>query len=242
MIPNVLSSASQYLSGLWLDNDTLRRHAVIQKFSAYIDADDAGAIKDLLAEGQTRADLVAALQEAAYSPLHCAAEQRKDKALQVCIDTLPFGVWALRTRDSERTPLMLAMSQGHDTLVSLLKGRLIEWLDALDKLPLDQAQDGLDDLKIAFDCDFEKDDALVTVWQMLVNARDADGNTALLLALKSRQFTCCRELLFRHADVDIQNEDGQSARYLALDLPANEDIRSLLYRALPACDYGRQRS
>ncbi|MVW79751.1 ankyrin repeat domain-containing protein [Bordetella sp. 02P26C-1] len=231
MIPNVLASAGNLLSSLWPDSEPVRQHAVIQKLIAYIDQDDVTALTALLTDSDERARILAALPDADRSPLHYAAEHGKYKALEVCVDNLPFEVWNLRTRDTGRTPLMLAMENNHDAILPMLKCRLTAWLDSLEHLSVDEASDALIDMKIVYDCDFERQDALDTLWHMVVNARDHEGNTPMLLAMKNKHYECCKALLFRGADVDIRNDHDESARLLALDLPAGEGVRYLLYRA-----------
>ncbi|MVW70543.1 ankyrin repeat domain-containing protein [Bordetella sp. 15P40C-2] len=233
MIPNVLASAGNLLSSLWPDSEPLRQQAAIQKLLAYIVEDDVTALTALLTDSRERARIVAALPDADPSPLHYAAEHGKYKALEACVDNLPFEVWNLRTRDTGRTPLMLAMEKDHAAILPMLKCRLTAWLDSLEYLSADEASDALIDMKIAYDCDFDRQDALDTLWHRVVNARDHEGNTPMLLAMKNKHYECCRALLFRDADVDIRNDHNESARLLALDVP-DENVRCLLYNAPPA--------
>jgi ankyrin repeat protein len=232
MINHLLSSAANYWQGLLPEGAATAEHAHMRTLSAYVANDDAAGITAMLSTPEAIACTVRGLQQSGYSPLHQAAANRKDQALQAMLEHLPIDVWILRTEASGRTAFMLAMEHGNDALVFALKSRLMSCLNLGPQSSHAQVDvDVLQRLEIAFDCELDPENALPIIWGLLVNARDQEGNTALLLALKNQHYLCCRDLLFRNADVDAENKQEESARRLALDLPATLDLRHLLWGA-----------
>ena len=60
-----------------------------------------------------------------------------------------------------------------------------------------------------------------------VNARDASGNTALMIALGERQVTAARKLLERGADANLVNRDGVNALQIAIRMDLPEIVKIL---------------
>lgn len=229
MVFTALISPYNFVASLYTGVDISRQQDLMRKLADYVDRDYAGGIKTLLSN-QADIDLIAAgIKQSPHSPLHEAVERRMDRALQVLMEKLPAGVWHVRSEMTGRTPFMLAAANGHSQFIRDLHRRLISATSEREILPLDKRADALRALKAEFECELEEGDPFECIWWSVNNARDHDGNTAVLLAMKHQKYECCFTLLFWRANAETQNKAGESVKSLGVDLPKDSDLYWILY-------------
>lgn len=237
MIKNDLVPPVAYEMPVNASGEVLRQQDLIQTLAQYVSRDHAGGVRWLLSDDANVGAITEGMRESPFSSLHYAAARNKQAALMAMIERLPLTVWNLRARESGQTPLMLAAEQGNHEMALQLFLRLHTHVSTCQRMPRDAGDRELHALAQAYGCHASDSHGDRGIWRRIVNARDHDGNTALLLAVKSRRLACSNMLLELTADPEIPNHRGESARSVVLKLPAGAEMRLLLDGAGPAHEH-----
>ncbi|NXH39252.1 ANR26 protein, partial [Dicaeum eximium] len=126
-----------------------------------------------------------------------------------------------------RTLLHLASANGHADVIRYLAGKnwQLNLPDDLKRTPLMKA----------VQCQQEKCVAILLEHGADPNLADADGNTALHLAVLSGNTTVAGLLLEHNASSDAQNQEGYTPLNLAVSTQHEEMLERLLKKAADRC-------
>ena len=139
---------------------------------------------------------------------------------------LPAVVWNFRTRENlehtppikgGRTPLMFIAECNNGKMVFELFNAVSDYTFHCERDGTIQAKRRLDELRKEYNCWLPGDSA----WSKIVNAQDDEENTPLLIAVKQGKFSSFYQLFLWHADPDIFNSDGETARRVILNSPGS---------------------
>lgn len=203
------------------------QRTLMHHLAAHVHADDGPAIAALL-ENQPDCDaVVAGLRASLYSPLHQALAHGKVSALKTLLDRLPLGVWQMRTADTGRTPLMSAAENGHGVVAYDIMREVHARVNNAGRQSLFKRPGFIAALTQEFDCEHEAGCPKCNVWLKIVNATDAQGNTALVLAVQNNHVEGTAALLDLAADHEIKNNVGDSAASLVMELPKKSKMHRL---------------
>ncbi|MVW78918.1 hypothetical protein GOQ28_08265 [Bordetella sp. 02P26C-1] len=214
--------------------EVLQQQELIRSLAQHVSHDNAEGIKELLCDDTNTSAIVEAIGESPFSSLHYAVARNKTAALTVLIDKLPLTVWNLKTLESGQTPLMLAAEQGNHEMALQLFLRLHTYVSERKRDLHHNGDTQLRALAKVYGCRGDETSVDQSVWQRIVNARDREGNTPLLLAVKNGHLACCNMFLALTADPEIRNQRGESARSLVLQQPVGSEMRLLLDGTGPA--------
>ncbi|XP_060679184.1 serine/threonine-protein phosphatase 6 regulatory ankyrin repeat subunit C-like, partial [Hemiscyllium ocellatum] len=166
---------------------------------------------------------------ASASPLHLAAYNGQPEAVSVLVGTLVN----LDVRDQAgRTPLYVAVQQGHTDCVDILtrhgaSALVKERLTKGTSLHIAAANGCADCLHLIADSVADAE---------VFDTMDAQGQTPLMLAVTSGHLDCARLLLERGAQVDTADKRGCTALHRAAALGCADMVTTLLdHRAMVLC-------
>ncbi|MVW78920.1 ankyrin repeat domain-containing protein [Bordetella sp. 02P26C-1] len=185
---------------------------LISRFANAVQSDDPVALKTLLRSSADAARIAAELEVAEYSPLHDAAARGMTDCLKVMFDYLPFRVWNFRTAETQKTPLMLAVENGHAAFIDELSKQA-----KCRAFQMDLTYQAGKTAKADFGCEQASEPASLAVRNSIINARDHDGNTPILLAIQNKHFECARLLRKEGADLSVTNHYGDGVGSFATD-------------------------
>ncbi|CAM3958916.1 hypothetical protein GCM10027287_42910 [Bordetella muralis] len=240
----VVSCLKPYISGSKSEGDSLRQQSLMDSLKKYVEQDDEAAINSLLDDKKRIEWIVKGLKQSPYSLLHQAAAQRKDKALMAMMKKLPIEVWNFRTQENlehtppimgGRTPIMFAAESNNGEIIFELRYGVSCYVcdrqsasgQALSQVSAEE----LDVLRAEFKCPPGRVWA-ADIWWLIVNAKDDEGNTPLLLAVNKARYESFYQLLTARADPDIANREGHTARSVILDSP-DGPIREFFLESAP---------
>lgn len=235
MIKHSFEYATSFLAAILpeLHNDRLRQETLLEDLTRYVSDNDSVKIRALLAPDHDLALVIAGLKTSTRSPLHDAAAHGHTYALQAMLERLPFDMWNLRKSTLERTPLMLAAENGHADVIieyrnAVRQRHLTESLPATPTV-IDYAAN-LIKAQLGYDTPPENVDGR---WKSIVDAKDVNGDTPLILALNNRHLLCVRLLLMMQADLQNANVLGENGLTLLYEILGDHKVRDLLINALP---------
>jgi hypothetical protein len=228
MIHNDPAPSVTYRTSASTASEVLRLQELKQTLAQYVSRDHADGIRWLLSDGENTDFIAEAIHESPFSSLHYAADRNKSAALMALIEKLPLTVWNMRTQDTGSTPLMLAAGRGNHEMALQLFLRLHTFVSTHQRMPGDVGERELQALAQAYGCETHEASVDRAIWRRIVDARDGEGNTPLLLAIKHRHLACSNMLLELTADPEIPNHHGESARSLVLQQPIGSEMRLLL--------------
>jgi len=231
MFPNAFANVGNYLWSYLpgANQEAPRSQVLMQKLVDCVADDNDEELASLLADEQDVALVTAELKQSAYSPWHRAAAQGRAAVMQVMLDKLPLEAWDFRTQESECTAFMLAAEHNHAEILfdfHRTLGKRYGELPAFSPSAADRAATMIK-TRLGYRVNAEAD-AFRLQWGRIVNAKDRDGNTPLILAVKNDHLICGRVLRILGADVLIQNNQAESARSLAMGLPVTSPLRQVM--------------
>lgn len=226
MNKTAVASARHCSSGptIDLDKTTSYHSSLLQRLSA----NNAEGIRSLLATNRDVSIALAALHSSAYAALLNAAEQGKSDALYAVLEKLPADVLGIRRACDGRTLMMLAAQNGHARIVVNHHRVMREKSRALSLVSEHALFSYRPTIGKGYGNSTPLGDDFDSQWLDSVNAKDKDGNTPLLLAVKNCHYLCARILLMFRADVHLENLSGQSAFSVASGLCNQPEIRELV--------------
>lgn len=193
-----------------------------------IDQDCGDGIRLLLSEARHLDMMVNEIKKTDLQPLHQAVINGKNRALSALLAMLPLSIWLLPEPHMRRTPLMLAADNGNadfiENLWDTISNRLLDYEINFSALEGNYLRHSL--MK-EFDCVQEMKQPAEKIWLKLVDAKDREGNTPILLSVQNNHVQSTVLLVKLGADYTISNESGENARGLAFSLPADLRIQRL---------------
>jgi len=201
---------------------------LLQKLIEFIDQDCGAGVRLLLSDVRHLDMIVDEIKKNELKPLHLAVAQQKNQALSALLALLPLALWRLPESTMGFTPLLTAAQNGNGEFIEglwdAIGNRLLENELSLSTLESDYA---LYSLMGEFNCVSDVGRPAEKIWKALVDVKDDQGNTPVLLAVKNNHVKATVLLVKLGADYTMTNSLGESARGLAFSLPANPRIQRL---------------
>lgn len=219
MFNNPLYAFGQYCSSLFLSAAPVeidvaqRQQVLLQRLEQYIVANDEFALLALFTDDADSQFIAAGLKASPTSLLHMAAAQANGHVFRVLLSQLPLDVLTYHTMPMDHSPLISA-TQGENSM------NIVWFLSAVES-KMRNENPTLNALQAVQHRYFHP---AWDTYRTVVDATDADQNTALMVAIRANNVDAVTALLLCNAGLSGENSAGETVHDLIAHPDTNAEI------------------